>query len=79
MTAYVQDRVKPCLPLGEGTILPKTLAVLRTPHLLLWPYTPAHQGWFVATFTDPMVMKHVDGALAAASPSVERYAGIDTN
>ena len=42
----------------------KSLPVLRTPRLLLRPYTTADRGWFVATFSDPMVMKHVGGALS---------------
>ena len=42
----------------------KTLPVLRTVRLQLRPYTTADRRWFVATFSDPVIMKYVDGALS---------------
>ncbi|MEE2751671.1 MAG: GNAT family N-acetyltransferase [Myxococcota bacterium] len=41
-----------------------TLPVLRTPRLRLRPYIATDREWFVAIFTDPVIMKHLDGALS---------------
>ena len=51
------------------------LPVLHTKRLRLRAYTPADQGWFVATFGDPVVMKHVDGPLDKATAEA-LFAGI---
>jgi RimJ/RimL family protein N-acetyltransferase len=45
----------------------KTLPVLQTPRLRLRPYTDADRAWFVAIFSDPVIMKSVDGALSQAA------------
>ena len=42
----------------------KPLPMLRTSRLRLRPYAAADRGWFVATLSDPAVMKHLDGALS---------------
>ncbi len=40
---------------------------LETPRLRLRAYVPTDRAQFVATYTDPEVMVHVDGALSAES------------
>ena len=53
----------------------KTLPVLRTPRLRLRAYTAADRGRFVAIFSDPVVMKYVDGALSKEAAEA-LFAGI---
>jgi len=43
--------------------------MLRTPRLHLRPYTESDRDDYVALFTDPAVMAHVDGALSHAAAS----------
>lgn len=40
-----------------------TPPILHTPRLRLRPYAQADRAWFVTTFTDPVVMAHVEGAI----------------
>ena len=44
--------------------------LLRTPRLVLRPYTEANREWFVTTFCDPIVMKHVGGPLSKEAAEV---------
>jgi [ribosomal protein S5]-alanine N-acetyltransferase len=53
----------------------KTLPVLRTSRLRLRPYTTADREWFVSIFSNPVVMKHVEGALSIEAAEA-LFAGI---
>jgi len=53
----------------------KPLPLLQTRRLQLRPYTTADRRWFVATFSDPVIMKYVGGALSEEAAEA-LFAGI---
>jgi len=44
-----------------------TIPIFETARLRLRPYDPGDRGWFVRTFSDPLVMRNVGGALGEAA------------